>query len=99
MHTKVGETRSNHLLIVATMLAIALLPVGSLAVLRKDALPHVNDPPIHVVARVRLLGRVYDVSFVEFLHLGRVPGTLVLVARILHVSVVGVDDGLGEVNQ
>jgi hypothetical protein len=38
------------------------------------------------------------VSFVEFLHPGRVPGTRVLVIGILHVSVVGVDDGLGEVN-
>ena len=81
------------------MLAIALLPAGSLAVLGKEALPHVNDPLVHVVARVRLLGRVHDVSFVEFLHPGRVPGTLVVVAGILHVSVVGVDDGLGEVNQ
>ena len=81
------------------MLSISLLPVGSMAVLGKEALPHVNDPPVHVVARVRLLDCVHDVSFVEFLHLGRVPGTLVLVARILHVSIVGVDDGLGEVNQ
>ena len=81
------------------MLAIALLPAGSLAVLGKEGLPHVNNPPIHVVARVRLLGHIHDVSFVEFLHPGRVPGTLVLVAAILHISVVGVDDGLGEVNQ
>ena len=65
----------------------------------KEALPHVNDLPVHVVACVRLLGRVHDVIFVEFLHPGRVPGMLVLVAQILHVSVVGVDDGLGEVNQ
>ena len=57
-----------------------------------------NDLPVHVVARVRLLGRVHDVSFVKFLHPGRVLGTLVHVARILHVSVVGVDDGIGEVN-
>ena len=71
------------------MLAVALLPAGSLAVLGKEALPHVNDPPVHVVGRVRLLGRVHDVSFVKFLHPGRVPGTLVLVAGILHVSVVG----------
>ena len=62
------------------MLAIALLSAGSLAILGKEGLPHVTDPPIHVVARVRLLGRVHDVSFVEFLHPGRVPGTLVLVA-------------------
>ena len=79
--------------------AIALLPARSLAVLAQEALPHVNNPSIHGVAHVRLLGRVHDVSFVEFLHPGRVPGTLVLVAGILHVSVVGVDDGLGEVNQ
>ena len=37
-------------------------------------------------------------SIVEFLHPGRVPGMLVLVVGILHVSIVGVDDGLGEVN-
>ena len=80
-------------------LAIGLLPAGSLAVLGKEALPHVNDSHVHVVARVCLLGRIHDVSFVEFLHLGRVPGTLVVVAGILHVSIVGVDDGLGEVNQ
>ena len=80
-------------------LTIALLPAGSLAVLGKEALPHVNDLPVHVLARVRLLGRVHNVSFIEFLHPGRVPGTLILVARILHVSVVGVDDGLDEVNQ
>jgi hypothetical protein len=39
------------------------------------------------------------VAFVQFLHPGRVPGMLVLVAVILHVSVPGVDDGLSEVNQ
>ena len=61
-------------------LAIALLPAGSLAILGKEALPHVNDPHVHVVAHVRLLGRVHDMGFVEFLHPGRVPGTLVLVA-------------------
>ena len=71
------------------MLAIALLPARSLAVLGKEALTHVNDLPVHVVAHVRLLGHVHDMSFVEFLHPGRVPGTLVLVARILHVSIVG----------
>ena len=80
-------------------LAIALLSAGSLAVLGKEALPHVSDPPIHVIAHVCLLGRVHDVSFVEYLHPGRVPDMLVLVAGILHVSVVGVDDGLGEVYQ
>ena len=76
-----------------------MLPAGSLAVLGKEALPHVNDPPLHVIARVCLLGRIHDMSFVEFIHLGRLLGMLVLVAGILHVSVVGVDDGLNEVNQ
>lgn len=80
-------------------LAIALLSTGSLSVLGKDALHHVNNPPINVVARVHLLGRIHDVRFVEFLHPGRVPGTLVVVAGILHVSIVGVDDGLSKVNQ
>ena len=81
-------------------MTLALLVAQSgLADLGNEALPHVNNPHVHVVARVRLLGRVHDMSFVEFLHPGRVPGALVLVAGILHVSVVGVDDGLGEVNQ
>ena len=75
------------------MLAIALLLAG------KEALPHVNDLHVHLVAHVHLLGHVHDVSFVEFLHPGRVPGMLVLVARILHVSVLGDNDGLNEVNQ
>ena len=52
-----------------------------------------------IIARVRLLGRVYDVSFVEFLQPGRVPGTLVVGAGTLHISVAGVDDGHGKVNQ
>ena len=59
-------------------LAIALLPSGSLTILGKEGLPHVNDLPVHVVAHVRLLGRLNDMSCVEFLHPGRVPGTLVL---------------------
>ena len=75
-----GSLGSNHLLLVAMTVAIALLPSRSLAILGKEALPHVNDLPVHVVAPVRLLGRVHNVSFVEFLHPGRVPGTLVLVA-------------------
>lgn len=80
-------------------LIIAMLPAGSPAVMGKEALPHFNDPPVRVVAHVRLLARIHDVSFVEFHHLGRVPGMLVLVAEILHVSVVGVNDRLSEVNQ
>ena len=51
-------------------LAIALLPAGSLAVLGKEALAHVNDRLVHLVAHVRLLGHVHNVSFVEFIHPG-----------------------------
>ena len=80
-------------------LAIALLLAGSLAILGNEALLHVNDLPVHVVACVRLLDRVHDMIYVEFLHPGQVRGTFVLVAGILHVSVVGDDDGLDEVNQ
>ena len=64
-------------------LAIALLPAGSLAVLRKEALPHVNDPPVHLVACVRVLGHVLDVFFIHSLMLDDVPGVLVLLAIIL----------------
>ena len=71
----------------------------SLAVYRKEALPHVNDTHVHLVAGVRVLGRVLDVFFIQFIHPGLVPGRLVLVALSLHVFVVGVDDGRGEVNQ
>ena len=46
------------------MLAIALLPAESLAVLGKEALPYVNDPPVHRVACVRVHGRVLDVFFI-----------------------------------
>ena len=68
MDTKLGEIGSNHLLLVVMMLVIALLPAESLTILGKEALPHVNDLPVHIVARVCLLGRVHDMSFVEFLH-------------------------------
>ena len=64
-----------------------------------EALPHVNDPRVHIVASCTPPWPRTRLSFVEFLHLGRVPGTLVLVVGILLVFVVGVDDGLGEVNQ
>ena len=56
------------------MLAIALLSAGSLAVLGKEALPHVNDPPVHLVACVRVLGRVLDVLFIQSLMPNTVPG-------------------------
>ena len=66
---------------------------------RKKTLPHVNDPPVHLVACVRVHGRVLDMLFIQSLMPHTVPGVLVLIALFLHLRVVGVDDGRGEVNQ
>ena len=66
---------------------------------RKKTLPHVNDPPVHLVACVRVLGRVLDMLFIQSLMPHTVLGVLVLLALILHLHVVGVDNGRGEVNQ
>ena len=63
------------------------------------ALPHVNDPPVHLVACVRVLGRILDVFFIQSLLPGIVRGDLVLLALLLHLRIVGVDDGRGEVNK
>ena len=65
----------------------------------KKTLPHVNDPHVHLVACVPVLGRVLDVLFIQSLMPNTVPGVLVLLALILHLHVLGVDDGRGEVNQ
>ena len=66
---------------------------------RKKTLPHVNDPHLHLVASVCALGHVLDVLFIQSLMPNTVPGVLVLLALILHLHVVGVDDSRGEVNQ
>ena len=66
---------------------------------RKKTLPHVNDPPVRLVACVCVLGHVLDRLFIQSLMLDTVPGVLVLLSLILHLHVVGVDDGRGEVNQ
>ena len=66
---------------------------------RKKTLPHVNDPPVHLVACVCVIGRVLDMFFIQSLMPNIVPAVLVLLALILHLHVVGVDDGRGEVNQ
>ena len=65
---------------------------------RKKTVPHVNDPLVHLVACVRVHGRVLDMLFIQSLISHTVPGFLVLIALLLHLRVVGVDDGLGEVN-
>ena len=67
----------------------------SLVFVRKKTLPHVNDPPVHLVACVRVL----DMLFIQSLMPHTVPGVLVLIALFLHLRIVGVDDGRGEVDQ
>ena len=71
----------------------------SLVWVRKKTVPHVNDPPVHLVACVRIHGRLLDMLFIQFLLPHIVPGVLVLIALLLHLRVLGVDDGRGEVNQ
>ena len=76
------------------MLAIALLLVESLAILRNEALPHVNDPPVHLVACVHALGREPEVRFIQLPHPGPVPGYgTCSLGILLHLFIVGVDDG------
>ena len=65
----------------------------------KKTLPHVNDPPVHLIACVRVIGRVLDMFFIQSLIQNTVPSVLVLLALFLHLRIVGVDDGRGEVNQ
>ena len=65
---------------------------------KKKTLPHVNDPPVHLVACVRVLGRVLDMLVIQSLMPHTVSGVLVHLALILHLHVVGVDDGQGVVN-
>ena len=65
----------------------------------KKTLPHVNDPHVHRVAFVSVIGRILDVFFIQSLMPNTVPGVLVLLALFLHLRVVGVDDGRGKVNQ
>ena len=66
--------------------------------LGNEALPHVNDLPVHLVACVRV-HHVLDVLFIQSLMLHTMLAVLVLIALLLHLHVVGVDDGRGEVNQ
>ena len=71
----------------------------SLVCSRRKTLPHVNDPHVHLVACVRVLGCVLDVLFIQSLMPDIVQGVLVLLSLILHLHVVGVDDSRCEVNQ
>ena len=56
-------------------------------------LPHVHDPPVHLIACVRVIGRILDVFFIQSLVPNIVLGVIVLLALIVHLHVVGVDDG------
>ena len=84
MHTK---------LVVMIIKSSILLVLRGASLCRMEGLPHVKDPYAHLIAYVRILGRVFDVIFIQSLGLGVVPGNLLLLADILHASVVRVGDG------
>ena len=68
--------------------------------LGNEALPHVNDRPVHLVACVHALGRKPEVRFIQLPHPGLVPGyETCSVGIMLHLFIVGVDDGRGEFDQ
>ena len=79
-------------------MTLALLVSRSgLVDLGNEALPHVNDPPVHLVACVHALGRKPEVRFIQLLHPGPVPGYgTCSLGILLHLFIVGVDDGRGE---
>ena len=80
-------------------LALLVAPSG-LVDLGNEALPHVNDPPVHLVACVHALGHEPEVRFIQLPHLGLVPGCETCYLGImLHLFVVGVDDGRGVFDQ
>ena len=76
-------------------MTLALLVARSgLVDLGKEALPHVNDLPVHLVACVHALGRKPEVRFIQLLHPGPVLGyETCSVGILLHLFVVGVYDG------
>ena len=82
-------------------MTLALLVARSgLVDLGNDALPHVNDPLVHLVACVHALGREPEVRFIQLPHLGPVPGYRTCsLGILLHLFVVGVDGSRGEFNQ
>ena len=68
--------------------------------LGNEALPHINDLPMHLVACVHALGCEPEVRFIQLLHPGLVPGYgTCSLGILLHLFVVGVDDGRGEFDQ
>ena len=68
--------------------------------LGNKALPHVNDPPMHLVACVHALGREPEVRFIQLPRPSLVPGYRTCsLGLLLHLFIVGVDDGRGEFDQ
>ena len=83
-----------------TLAATALLVARSgLVDLGNEALPHVNNPSVLLVACVHALGREPEVRFIQLLHPGPVPGYGTSLGILLHLFVVGVDDGRGKFDQ
>ena len=82
-------------------MSLALLVVRSgLVDLGNEALPHVNDPPVHLIACVHALGHEPEARFIQLPHPSLVPGYgTYSLGILLHLFVVGVDDGRGEFNQ
>ena len=82
-------------------MTLALLVARSRLIdLGNEALPHVNDPPVHLIACVHALGRKPEVRFIQLAHPGPVPGYRTCsLGILLHLFVVGVDDGRGEFDQ
>ena len=82
-------------------MTLALLVARSgLGELVNEELPHVNDPPVHLVACVHALGHESEVRFIQSPHLGTVAGYgTCSLGILLHLFVVGVDDGRGEFDQ
>ena len=64
-----------------------------------QTLLHVNEPHVHLVACVRVLGHVLDMFFIHSLISHTMPGVLVLLSLILHLHAVGVANIRGEVDQ
>ena len=81
----------HHLLLVTLALLVAR---SGLVDLGNEALPHVNDPLVHLEACVHALGRELEVMFIQSPHPGHVPGYgICSLGIVLHLFVEGVDDG------
>ena len=82
-------------------MTLALLVARSgLVDLANEVLPHVNDSLVHLIACVHARGRGPEVRFIQLPHLGLVPGYgTCSLGILLHLFIVGVDDGRGKFYQ